>query len=156
MTMSALDSVAKDGDTIYVKTLTFKDTTKRSGTWLFPPKDSYEKVVMLYTLKCDPATTQDQYPCGEWDYLTYTMLRDSTGEYDSTRLQQPNYRVRGATPDSFQYRTSFVNVKTRYRADTAKRTSGMGEFYKANNNSRRFRSKAVYCADAPISRCKCT
>ena len=135
MTMSALDSVAKDGDTIYVKTLTFKDTTKRSGTWLFPPKDSYEKVVMLYTLKCDPATTQDQYPCGEWDYLTYTMLRDSTGEYDSTRLQQPNYRVRGATPDSFQYRTSFVNVKTRYRADTAKRTSGMGEFYTVGQNT---------------------
>ena len=67
---SHVASTAKDGDTIYVKTLTFKDTTKRSGTWLFPPKDSYEKVVMLYTLKCDPATTQDQYPCGEWDYLT--------------------------------------------------------------------------------------
>lgn len=126
---------AKDGDTIYVKTLTFKDTTKRSGTWLFPPKDKYEKVVMLYTLKCDPATTQDRFPCGEWDYLTYTMLRDSTGEFDSTRLQQANYRVRGATPDSFMYRNSFVNMKTRFRTDTAKRTSGMGEFYTVGANT---------------------
>jgi hypothetical protein len=132
---SHVASTAKDGDTIYVKTLTFKDTTKRSGTWLFPPKDRYEKVVMLYTLKCDPATTQDQYPCGEWDYLTYTMLRDSTGEYDSTRLLQPSFRVRGSTPDSFQYRNSFVNVKTRYRSDTAKRTSGAGDFFTVGENT---------------------
>ena len=134
-TLTVVDGLAKDGDTVYVKTLTFRDTTKRSGTWLFPPRDRYEKVVMLYTLKCDPATTQDQYPCGEWDYLTYTMLRDSTGEFDSTRLQQANYRVRGATPDSFAYRNSFVNIKTRYRTDTAKRTSGVGEFYTVGTNT---------------------
>ena len=133
--MSAMMLHAKDGDTVYVKTLTFKDTTKRSGTWLFPPRESYEKVVMLYTLKCDPATTQDKYPCGEWDYLTYTMLRDSTGEFDSTRLMQPNYRVRGGTPDSFQYRSSFVNLKTRYKTDTAKRSSGSGDFFTVGQNT---------------------
>ncbi|MFN4985039.1 MAG: peptide-N-glycosidase F-related protein [Ignavibacteria bacterium] len=126
---------AKDGDTVYVKTLTFKDTTKRSGTWLFPPRESYEKVVMLYTLKCDPATTQDRFPCGEWDYLTYTMLRDSTGEFDSTRFMQPNYRVRGGTPDSFLYRSSFVNIKTRFRTDTAVRTTAAGEFYTVGPNT---------------------
>ncbi len=122
---------AQSGDTIYVKTLTFKDTTKRSGTWLFPPPGRYEKVVMLYTLKCDPATTQDRFDCGEWDYLTYTMLRDSTGEFDSTRMMQPNFMVRGATPDSFPYSTAFATPRIRYQATTVTRKGGaVGEFKK--------------------------
>lgn len=124
-------SFAQPGDTIFVKTLTFKDTTKRSGTWLFPPPGKYEKVVMLYTLKCDPATTQDRFDCGEWDYLTYTMLRDSTGEFDSTRMMQPNFMVRGATPDSFAYSTAFVTPRMRYQTTPVTRKAGsVGEFKK--------------------------
>jgi len=119
---------AADGDTIVVKTLRFSDTTKRSGTWLFPPPGRYEKVIMQYTLKCDPATRQDNFNCGEWDYLTYNMLRDSTGEFDSTRLTQANYVVRGTTPDSFPYSSTFVNNSKRYRTATAQR-SGEGEFF---------------------------
>lgn len=119
---------AADGDTIVVKTLQFSDITKRSGTWLFPPPGRYEKVLMQYTLKCDPATTQDNYPCGEWDYLTYTILRDSTGEFDSTRRTQVNFMVRGATPDSFPYRSSFINNTVRYRTNTVQRTAD-GAFY---------------------------
>lgn len=112
-----------EGDTIIVRTLTFKDTTKRSGTWLFPPPGGrYEKVLIQYTLKCDPATTQDQYPCGEWDYLTYTVLRDSTGEFDSTGLKQVNFRVRNTTPDSFPYTNAFTAPKFRIRAVRVNRT----------------------------------
>lgn len=96
-------TLAYAGDTVVVKTLTFNDITKRSGTYLFPPKQSYEKVLMYYTLKCDPRTTQDKYPCGEWDYLTYTTVTDSTGEYDSTLQIAPNFRVRNATPATFGY-----------------------------------------------------
>ncbi len=106
---------AAAGDTIRVKTLTFDDITKRSGTWLFPPPDNYQKVLMEYTLKCDSRTTQDKYPCGEWDYLTYTILTDSTGEFDSTRTQQVNYIVRGTTPDSFLYAVNPVNEKQRFK-----------------------------------------
>lgn len=106
---------AAAGDTIRVKTLTFNDITKRSGTWLFPPPDRYQKVLMEYTLKCDSRTTQDQYPCGEWDYLTYTILTDSTGEFDSTRAQQVNYVVRGNTPDSFPYSVNPVYEKKKYK-----------------------------------------
>ncbi|MBU3700011.1 MAG: hypothetical protein FGM33_08395 [Candidatus Kapabacteria bacterium] len=124
-------SNAQPGDTILVKTLTFKDTTKRSGTWLFPPPQRYEKVVMLYTLKCDPATTQDRFDCGEWDYLTYTMLRDSTGEFDSTRMMQPNYRVKGATPDSFSYASTFIAPRVRYQTTSVTRAGGrVGDFAK--------------------------
>lgn len=113
------------GDTITVKTLTFDDITKRSGTYLFPPAQRYEKVLMEYTLKCDPRTTQDAYPCGEWDYLTYTFITDSTGEFDSTRLTRTNYVVGGTTPDTFPYTTTATTVGTRLtqryvvRTDTA-------------------------------------
>ncbi|MBU3700368.1 MAG: hypothetical protein FGM33_10245 [Candidatus Kapabacteria bacterium] len=127
-------SNAQPGDTILVKTLTFKDTTKRSGTWLFPPPQRYEKVVMLYTLKCDPATTQDRFDCGEWDYLTYTMLRDSTGEFDSTRMMQPNFRVKGASPDSFSYTTNVVTPRVRYQATNVTRKGGLiGKFTRMGN-----------------------
>ncbi|MCX6140839.1 MAG: peptide-N-glycosidase F-related protein [Candidatus Kapabacteria bacterium] len=126
---ASLKMFAADGDTIVVKTLQFSDITKRSGTWLFPPPGRYEKVIMQYTLKCDPATKQDKYPCGEWDYLTYNVLRDSTGEFDSTKLAQVNFMVRGATPDSFPYTATFVNNKLRYRTTTTSRAGVEGDFF---------------------------
>ena len=126
----ALVSLGAAGqDTIVVKTLTFKDTTKRSGTWAFPPPQSYEKVLMEYTLKCDPATRQDNLPCGEWDYLTYNFVTDSTGEFDSTRRTQVNFRVGGSTPDSLQYSSSSVPQKQRYRLTPVTRSSAGGEWH---------------------------
>lgn len=91
------------GDTIVVKTLTFNDITKRTGTWRFPPAQRYEKVLMYYTLKCDERTTQDRFPCGEWDYLTYTTLTDSTGRFDSTRMAWPSFRVNRTAPTTLTY-----------------------------------------------------
>lgn len=116
-------SVASAADTITVRTLTFDDITKRSGTYLFPPPQRYEKVLMEMTLKCDPRTTQDRFDCGEWDYLTYTFITDSTGQFDSTRLEAVNYRVRGITPDSFPYTTTPVPLLRRYRVVGASRRS---------------------------------
>lgn len=104
--MCVTSVMAMAQDTVVVRTLKYDDITKRSGTWLFPPKQPYEKVLMEYRLKCDPQTTQDQYPCGEWDYLTYTFVTDSSGVYDSTAKLQVNYVVRNATPDSFAYTTA--------------------------------------------------
>lgn len=122
MLLGAASAMA--GDTIRVKTLTFDDITKRSGTWAFPPKQRYEKVLMEYTLKCDPRTTQDRFDCGEWDYLTYTFVTDSTGEYDSTKLSQVNYVVRRSTPDSIRYRLDPLPLKRRYRTFAATRAAG--------------------------------
>ena len=132
--VSTSAAFSADGDTIIVKTLTFDDITKRSGTWLFPPPGRYEKVLMQYTLKCDSRTTQDQYPCGEWDYLTYNILRDSTGEFDSTRRTQVNFRVRGGTPDSFAYRSTFVDATRRFRTTSATRTTE-GDFVSIGTGS---------------------
>ena len=48
------------GDTTIVETLDFNDITKRRGWYIFPSDtNSYHKVLMYYTLKCDAATTQD-------------------------------------------------------------------------------------------------
>lgn len=99
------------GDTIVVQTLSYDSITTRSGTWKFPPAGSYEKILMHYSLKCDPRTTQDRFDCGEWDYLTYTVVTDSSGKFDSTRFTTPNFRVRGLTPDKYYYTTTPYNYK---------------------------------------------
>ncbi|MER3329935.1 MAG: hypothetical protein RIF34_10190, partial [Candidatus Kapaibacterium sp.] len=87
------------GDTIIVQTLSYDSITTRSGTWQFPPAGSYEKILMHYNLKCDPRTTQDRFNCGEWDYLTYTVVTDSSGQFDSTSFTAPNFLVRGTNPN---------------------------------------------------------
>jgi len=98
------DSFSDPGDTIVVQTLTFSDITKRRGIWEFPDEShSYRKVLMYYTLKCDPATTADGYDCGEWDYLTYNFIYDHTGIIDSALLNHPSFSVNGSSPATYEY-----------------------------------------------------
>ncbi|MBI1288086.1 MAG: T9SS type A sorting domain-containing protein [Flavobacteriales bacterium] len=92
-------------DTTWIQTLNFSDITKRRDWYQFPDgSDEYRKVLMYYTLKCDAATTQDGYACGEWDYLTYTYVYDHTGVLDSNLLNHPHYMVGNANwTDSLHY-----------------------------------------------------
>ncbi len=69
---------SRSQDTTTIETLNFGDLTKRTGTYAFPDSGTFEKVLMYYTLKCDPATQQDQFNCGEWDYLSYVFVNDTT------------------------------------------------------------------------------
>ncbi|HEY0978698.1 MAG TPA: LamG-like jellyroll fold domain-containing protein [Flavobacteriales bacterium] len=88
-------------DTLTVQTLTFDSITTRRGWWVFPDSTHhFRKVLMVHTLKCDPQTTQDQFPCGEWDYLTYNIIHHHTGLLDSTALQHPLFRAGTLRPDS--------------------------------------------------------
>ncbi|MEO8588582.1 MAG: LamG-like jellyroll fold domain-containing protein [Flavobacteriales bacterium] len=88
-------------DTLRVQTLTYDSITTRRGWWMFPDAThTYRKVLMHHTLKCDAQTTQDQYPCGEWDYLTYNMIHQHTGALDSTALQHPWFLVGTLAPAS--------------------------------------------------------
>ena len=76
----SLKSFAAPGDTLVFQAMTYGSA---QDTNLFFPTsgNSYYKILMLYTLKCNPA----QNPaCGEWDYLTYTHLYKKTGAKDST------------------------------------------------------------------------
>ncbi|HHE39058.1 MAG TPA: hypothetical protein ENL20_10875 [Candidatus Cloacimonetes bacterium] len=63
------------GDSLIVQTFTFGDIEKRRDFFDFPDDErTWEKIYMLRTLKCDEQTKQDSFPCGEWDYCTYTLL----------------------------------------------------------------------------------
>lgn len=95
-------SYEEKGDSIIVQTLNFEDITKRSDSYLFPPLGSYEKIIMEYTLKCDPRTTRDRFDCGEWDYLTYTVVTDSSGREKINRKSNRKYEINGASPEEFQ------------------------------------------------------
>ena len=87
-------------DTTIVQTLDFTDITKRRGWYVFPKDTSYQKVLMYYTLKCDAATTRDQYACGEWDYTTYTNL------YQHENVGSSRYLINGSYPDTINYLTN--------------------------------------------------
>lgn len=97
------------GDTVVVQTFTFGSP---QDAWFVFPSDTLncEKILMQYTLKCNPAQSP---ACGEWDYLTYTYLYKNTGLQDSTLIHQPIYTVNGSTPDSIMY----MNTPT-YSYDT--------------------------------------
>lgn len=100
----SVQMMAGPGDTIFVQTLTFDDITKRRDTYIFPDESvEFRKILMYYTLKCDPATTQDGFACGEWDYLTYNFVYDHTGNLDSNLLTHPLFTVNGLSPAEFSY-----------------------------------------------------
>ena len=81
-----------------MQTLEFSDITKRRGWYVFPSDtNTYSKILMYYTLKCDAATTQDGYACGEWDYTTYTNL------YQHENVGSPYYYLGNTNPDTIFY-----------------------------------------------------
>jgi hypothetical protein len=99
-------------DTVTVQTFTFQDIYKRSGKFLFPNKDqTYRKILMLYTLKCDPQTPWDKYNCGEWDYLTYNLIYTPTGVYDSTQQSIKRYSYGYYQPDTLYYSDQKLQAK---------------------------------------------
>ena len=90
-------------DIIKVQTLTFDSVYTRRGTWNFPDNgDKFRKIIMNYTLKCDPRTAQDQYNCGEWDYLTYTVLHHNTGRDTTYPRVHPKYKLGNNAPDTLK------------------------------------------------------
>lgn len=97
------------GDTLVVQTFRYSDPAPADiyrGTFQMPPRgESFQKILMSYSLKCDVSTRADRFPCGEWDYLTYTFLTDSSGVYDSALRTQSSFTVlNSSTPDSIALR----------------------------------------------------
>ncbi len=85
-------------DTTRIQTFTYDDITKRRGWFEFPEgNDTYRKVMMNYNLKCDAATTQDNLPCGEWDYTTYTDI------YSYKNVGTPYFLTGSTHQDSIQF-----------------------------------------------------
>ncbi len=86
-------SIFAKGQSDTIQTFSFKDSTKRNGMFKFPAAtEKYRKVLMYYTLKCYPKVSKydNKYPCGEWDYLTYTFVTDKKGVvYEIARYITP-------------------------------------------------------------------
>src|ERR1017187_4552389 len=72
------DPVCASPDTVYVQTFTFGSV--QDSTFRFPAPGTYQKVLLYYSLKCNPKQSP---ACGQWDYLTYTFLYQKTGIYKS-------------------------------------------------------------------------
>ncbi len=101
---------AQAGDTIIVQTFQFEGypvlpgwNSPREGFFDFSAIEgkTFNKVLMYYTLKCDP---KNNPKCGEWDYLSYTKVMEHTG-----KGKMSNFNIGGKsgyTPDSLQYMTS--------------------------------------------------
>ena len=90
--------ILSQNDTSVIQTLEFSDITKRKGWFTFPSDtNQYQKILMYYTLKCDAATTQDNYACGEWDYTTYTRL------FQHKNVNNPYFYYKNTTPDLITY-----------------------------------------------------
>ena len=85
--LNTITAFANPGDTIVVQTFNYGTP---QNAWFVFPSDTvrFEKILMKYTLKCNPAQTP---ACGEWDYLTYTYLYDHTGLLDSSLVHQPSH-----------------------------------------------------------------
>jgi len=80
MVSLSFSSVA-EGDTLIVQTFSWDDPSPEGwsapyrGIFTFPDDNrTWEKILMIRSLKCDSATKGDKYPCGEWDYHTHTMI----------------------------------------------------------------------------------
>ena len=82
---SGTNLFAKNGDTVKITTFTFG--SPQDSVFLFPSDTvKFEKILMRYTLKCNPKQTP---ACGEWDYLTYTYLYKDGARYELARYITP-------------------------------------------------------------------
>ncbi len=121
-----LASLCGPGDTTIVQTFTFDSIVTRRAVFQFPEKGKrYEKILMYYTLKCDSLTPHDKYPCGEWDYTTYTRVYHRTGKTDSVKYSQPGFVVKGRSPKMYLYSES--PTYTYYDYYTEEETGRQGE-----------------------------
>ena len=89
-------------DTTWVQTYTWEDQNNPDTDYDSPGRqwftlpdgsESYQKILMYYTLKCfeDGTAGGLGFPCGEWDYLSYSFLYEHTGLMDSNYVSHPHY-----------------------------------------------------------------
>ncbi len=117
-------------DTTIVQTFTWEAQNNPAAAydspgrrWFdFPPSNNgveYQKILMYYNLKCfeDGTAGNLGYPCGEWDYLTYTYLFDHTGVIDSTLVEHPVYFVNNADFELVDMTSQPIVITREYEHD---------------------------------------
>jgi hypothetical protein len=122
--------VAQPGDTTVVQTFTWEAQNNPATAydspgrrWFnFPSSDNnltYQKILMYYNLKCfsDGTAGNLGFPCGEWDYLTYTYLYDHTGVIDSVSALHPNHKINNLDFDEAHLTTQPAFITREYNQD---------------------------------------
>jgi len=102
-------SAQMPGDTIVVSTFNYGSAT-RDSVIQFPstPGLSYEKVLMLYNMRCknglisSGAAGQTNVGCGEWDYSCNTYITDSS-RIDSLASTRPSYSITNFSGTTYPY-----------------------------------------------------
>ena len=103
-------SYAGPGDSIIVQTFTFG--SKQDSMFKFPSDTlQYQKILMLYTLKCNPKNNPE---CGQWDYLTYTYLLQPTGAFDSSIAKIDTIRNADSSIKKIDTTWNVNEINTRY------------------------------------------
>jgi hypothetical protein len=107
------------GDTVFVNTVSYGSTT-RDTTIQFPsnPNVSYEKVLMLYNIRCKNGLVSNgsntNLGCGEWDYSCNTYITDST-KIDSLIRNIPSHTINNFSGTTFNYVTQPYYNKYQYQ-----------------------------------------
>ena len=120
-------SFGQSADTTIVQTFTWEAQNNPAVAydspgrrWFeFPSSNNgvdYQKILMYYNLKCfeDGTAGNLGFPCGEWDYLTYTYLYDHTGVIDSTLAEHPLYFVNNADFESIDMTSQPIIITREY------------------------------------------
>jgi peptide-N-glycosidase F-like protein/concanavalin A-like lectin/glucanase superfamily protein/type IX secretion system substrate protein len=143
----SMSAFSNPGDTVVVQAFSFGSP---QNAWFVFPSDivRFEKILMKYTLKCNPAQTP---ACGEWDYLTYTYLYDHTGLQDSTLITQPVFTMNGTTPSSYGYmNTPSYSYSTHWQYNTVHTDTASLNAYIVGSGSTS--SSHPFASAAPVSR----
>lgn len=113
--------LANPGDTTIVQTYTWEEQNNPNTAYDYPgrrfftfPEDdgtTYQKILMYYNLKCfeDGTAGNLGFPCGEWDYLSYTYLYHNTGELDSNLASHPRFLW-----DNSNFETAWITTEEVY------------------------------------------
>jgi len=104
------------GDTIVVQAFNYNSLTRDTNiVFSGLPDVSYEKVLMMYNMRCHGAEVNNtggnnngpngNNACGEWDYSCNTYLFDPN-RLDSTKAFAPSHAIGGFQGDVFAYTLS--------------------------------------------------
>jgi hypothetical protein len=125
--MICAEALSQSADTTVVQTYTWETQNNPNAAydspgrrWFeFPASNNgveYQKILMYYNLKCfeDGTAGNLGFPCGEWDYLTYTYLYDHTGIIDSTLATHPLFFVNNADFESVDMTSNPVVITRQF------------------------------------------
>lgn len=121
---------SEPGDTTVVQTFTHEAQNNPNTAydspgrrWFeFPASDNgleYQKILLYYNLKCfeDGTAGNLGFPCGEWDYLTYTYIFDHTGMLDSNLVSHPSYLINNGDFDLASLTSQPTTITHQYVQD---------------------------------------